>query len=681
MLTVAPVHAALRQRPGRRAALGVGLPLLLGLVHVAVVSPLYFVGSFDDDASYIMVARALASGHGLGAHVPSGAVVAGLYPPGYPLLLAPLVVAGGHATWDLRGLSVAAFAALFALTWLYLGRRRVDDRVRMAVLVLLALSPVAATFATMVMPEMPFLVVFVAALVALDRWERQDRVCTRAGAGVVAAAVALVWLKEAAAGMVAGLVLWLVLRRAWRKGAVVVAAVAASLLPVVAARLSAGIPLAGSRYSQELGAYYRGSLGDRLVHVLPAAAHAFASVALPATVVPRGVPLPLAGWGAHTLRVLAWQVTLLSLVGAVVWARRHLDGAVVIVGVYLAETLLWPYINERRVILVLPVILAWYALGAWTVAGAVLRRIRRPRALVPARSALAALAAAVVVVPLAAQFGRDYLFGDFQDSPRPGGSRYMAFLAAVAPPGAVIETDYLSTTALFTGRRTADTAFLASNPLASTTDCTDPASTERALAADGAGWVLTGSLNKPLMVDNPCILDQATTQPWSVRLLRSAEDGTSVFELIGPGTVHPHLRDLTAGASVATSGAPGTWPLPAQGDGDNPGSAPTTTGAGPATFTWAWGAPAPVTQVSVGGARSLDGPTSGVTVQLRLAGGQWRTVAAAPGGVGDPPAATPFLLGRPPAGTDATAVRVTVAGPGRLTAVDVHALGPSGTAP
>ena len=32
--------------------------------------------------------------------------------------------------------------------------------------------------------------------------------------------------------------------------------------------------------------------------------------------------------------------------------------------VYLAETLLWPEVNERRVILVLPVLVAWYVLGA-----------------------------------------------------------------------------------------------------------------------------------------------------------------------------------------------------------------------------------------------------------------------------------------------------------------------------
>ena len=43
----------------------VGLPLLLGLVHVALVAPHYFVGSFDDDAGYILAARALLAGHGL----------------------------------------------------------------------------------------------------------------------------------------------------------------------------------------------------------------------------------------------------------------------------------------------------------------------------------------------------------------------------------------------------------------------------------------------------------------------------------------------------------------------------------------------------------------------------------------------------------------------------------------
>ena len=89
-----------------------------------MVAPRYHVGSFDDDASYIMAAKALLAGRGLTDHLPSGAVMVGLYPPGYSALLVPLLWVFGDGYLSLRVLSVACFAALFPLTWYYLGRRR-----------------------------------------------------------------------------------------------------------------------------------------------------------------------------------------------------------------------------------------------------------------------------------------------------------------------------------------------------------------------------------------------------------------------------------------------------------------------------------------------------------------------------------------------------------------------------
>ena len=53
--------APLRHRWPLGAVAGIGMPLVVGLVHVALVAPHYFVGSFDDDASYILTgARAPA---------------------------------------------------------------------------------------------------------------------------------------------------------------------------------------------------------------------------------------------------------------------------------------------------------------------------------------------------------------------------------------------------------------------------------------------------------------------------------------------------------------------------------------------------------------------------------------------------------------------------------------------
>ena len=169
----------------RRPVFGLGLPLLIGLVHVALVAPHYFVGSFDDDASYILTARALLAGHGLTGHETGGAVVVGLYPPGYGALLAPLAWLWPHTFVPMRLLSVACYALVFVLTWVYLGRRGVGEGVRSAVLVILALGPAFATFGSMVMAETPFLVVLLLMLLFVDTWDRQDKTWTWTGLGVV----------------------------------------------------------------------------------------------------------------------------------------------------------------------------------------------------------------------------------------------------------------------------------------------------------------------------------------------------------------------------------------------------------------------------------------------------------------------------------------------------------------
>ncbi len=114
---------------------------------------------------------------------------------------------------------------------------------------------------------------------------------------MVAAAGGLVWIKEAGIGVVAGLVLWLLVgaaraaRPKWRsvparRAGAVAGGVVALLLPVVVARIIAGVPVTGARYSAELGAYYHGGMLARLVHVTPHGLWQLLSTALPATLVP-----------------------------------------------------------------------------------------------------------------------------------------------------------------------------------------------------------------------------------------------------------------------------------------------------------------------------------------------------------------------------------------------------------
>jgi hypothetical protein len=643
------------------------VPLSLGLVHVALVAPHYFVGSFDDDASYILTARALLAGHGFTTQLANGTSVAGSYPPGYPALLTPLLWLWPHTYVPLRLLSTVCYALLFPLTWLYLGRRRISDGVRTATLVLLALGPPLATFGSMVMAETPFLVLLLVLLLLVDRWDQQARAWTGTGVAVVLAAAGLVWLKEAGIGVVAGLVLWLLLqrRREWgRRAAMVAGGVVALLVPVVVARLAGGVPLAGSHYSQELGVYYQGGLVDRLTHVAPHALWQLLSTALPATLVPYLSPLPIHGHDPDFWKVLSWHLSIFALAGAVVWARRHRDAAIVIVPVYLAMTLLWPYVNERRVILVLPVLAAWYVLGALAIGRAAMRwlgpRISRvgnraghgrrdgtgwsPR---PFYAGAVLAAVAVVLGPLAVQLPRDYLLDLGQDTSHFEGSPYVAMLTHLGTPTDVVETDYLSSIALFTGHRTAMLAFT------DTVSSCDSSAVRKALAVDNAGYLLLGDVNKPDLLDRPCLYDLASSSTWAVRLLQTPWDQASVFELIGPGTGHPDLRDVTALASAPQR----------------------TTVNGVSAVEWDWIVPARVTQVSVGDAATA-GRTTSVVLQLRAASGGWQTVAQAAAAVGGAGSRAPYLLADLPAAPEATALRLLITGTGTPATADVHALGP-----
>jgi hypothetical protein len=659
--SVATAAAAPVASPARawwkRPLFGVGIPLAVGLLHVALVAPHYFVGSFDDDANYILTARALLAGQGLTGHVASGAIVAGLYPPGYSALIAPLLWIWPHSYAPLRLLSVTCYGLVFVLTWIYLGRRRVSEGIRVVTLGLMALGPPLATFGSMVMAETPFLVAFLGLLLLVDSWDGESKVWTRSGVGVILVSGVLVWLKEAGIGVVAGLVLWLLLKpqgpyrvNRIKRPLALGLGVIALLLPIVVARLIAGVPaLTGSRYSTELGTYYHGDLVHRIVYVLPHSGWHLLVTAIPATLIPYLSPLPFAGSDADLWQALSVLVTVLIVLGAVVWFRRYRDCSLAIVPVYLLETVFWPQVNERRVILVLPVLAAWWAVGATELWRAI-RAWSGRRHRLPLTQVLAVgLALALVVVPLGSQFPRDYLFKLGQSSARFQGSRYADVLAHLGSPSDVVETDYLSSTALFTGHRTAWGAFMAA-----TGSCYYPG-VAGAIKQDAAAFLLVGDVNKPGTIDSPCLLQYASSVPSAVRILTTARDNASVFELIGSGTGHPDLADLT-GDVIPVDASAGSSRV----------------------IEWNWGGPKAVAQVSLSEAQFTEGTTTAVEVQLLQPDGVWEVAARATGPVGDGKGTTPYLLATYPNGQMASGMRVVVSGTGPVGAVDIedaHALG------
>jgi hypothetical protein len=651
------------------------LPLAAQIAHTVAVAPTYHVGSFDDDGNYLMAAHVLASGGGLTTTMPSGAAVVANYLPGYPLLLVPLIWVFGGALAPLRLFSTLCTCALYPLLWVWMDGRGVRPGQRAAVLSILALNTVLATYSTMVMAEAPFVLVLVLALVALDRWEREPG--WRWGIVEVVLVAFLVWLKEAGAGLAVGLVLFELWRRRWRRAAAVVAGLGALLLPGVAARLVTGAAAVGDRYAGEISETGNGGLAH-LPHEVVSDTWTYLRSTLRQSVLPAGNPLPATGPVHQLLVVVGVTVPLFCAVGAVVWYRRHPGGGSWMVGAYFAETLAYPFTNQRRVILVLPIVTLWYVVGACASGRALLALGGRSvsRAAVAGSVVVAVLAAGV---PTAAGFTKDYMYKVGQQSSEFVRSPAMSLLKALEAPSAVVETDYRGSVAYFTDHRTAWTAFTATTPygpFASADRCLVP-TVKTALAQDEAGLLTVGDFNFPGMMDSPCLLKLATTRGTAaalgaVRLLSTGLDQTSVFEFVGPGTSQPDLDDHTGTAP----GSPATRVVLApDGQGDTGGIAYRAQArAGTVTFEWSWSAPVTLSQVSVGSVTG-SAPLTAVAVAIKRPGGAWQTIASAPGAVGDGGRA-PYLLAELPSGWRATAVRVRARTSGAAEVANVAAIGP-----
>lgn len=653
-----------------RDRIGIAICSLIGLVHVAVVWPTYHVGSFDDDASYVMTARALAHLHGLTSTLPVGLPLVGTYPSGYPALLAPLAAIGGDATVPMRVLSVVLFLLVFPLAWTYLRGRGFGRGFRYAVLLLLALNPVLATYGSMVMAELPFVVAFLLTLLALERWAHQRSTWTVAGGWVIVLLPAVVWLKEAGIGIAVGGLLYLLWRREFRKALAALAGLVALVLPLLIARLISSTPLLGSRYSSEIGGS-DGNLWHRITTVPGQAIALYWRWAVPDTVVPTNFrPLSSTDWLHGTLTVVRLSVAPLVLLGIIGWIvrlrrdrTRGLDAAMWTVGVYFVETLLYPFTNERRVVLVLPVVLAWTVLGARTlgqviIAGA--QRLRVPGHVQPVRAGAAVVAVAVAIA-LAWQFPRNYMLPIGRSTSAPGSSKSMAMLRQLGKPSDVVETDYIWATSLFSGHRARNGFFQS---------CSD----RKAFAEgrkDGAVYVLASGFAAQ-GIGSPCGIRIASRSTSAVRLYRTTRDATAVFALVGPGTSRPHESDLTTGQPPDAITAVTQLPERPQLN-EEAGSYPTTPVTdGAATFTWNFPVPGQVQQVSVGAA-SAD-TTSAVDIEIQTVDGRWIRVAHADGPVGEG-RRTPYLLTVLKQPVTATAMRVRITGTGMAQVHDAHALG------
>lgn len=672
------------------APLGVAATAVVAGLHVLAVWPTVGVGSFDDDGEYLALARAVASGKGF--------VDTSL--PGNPLdmnrepgaaVFAPLAALSPGTTVQFRLFCLVCLMACFPLAWHWMRLRGLDQPTALTALVLLALNPVAATFGSMVMLETPFLVSLMVFLIAMHHWDRQDQALTRWG---VAACLLLTWLlafKAAALAFFPGVVGYLVVRRWFRKAAMATVGGLLALVPVAVIRILHGASPFGERNGGYV-AQYEGDPVSHFLNLLPKSVSMFVTYAVPNATVPvqhfNGWPAP----APDLLWAFRFLVVALVCIGFVAWHWRYRpDATLVIVPVYVVESLAYfPFVNERRIILLMPLVLLWLVMGAvaigWAVA-ALWRRLRRQPASRVRRYSFATSTSlglcVIVTVPLLAlQFGRNYLLPPGETMSAPEHSSYVQALRAITDRNDLLSSSYRWTTAALTGRHTLhDVQFAGCNwrhPDAA-------AKTKVALLRQHTyAAVLLGALNRPWSFDDQCTLRLLQRNPaWAVRIHRQARDKAMVFELVGPGTANPELSDVTLGRPSRAQGATlSARPETRFVSGELPSAYSVlrpNTANGPASLTVPFRRAEPVTQVSLGEAGQMGGTAEDIAIELRGTDGAWHQVWQVRGADVSPTEPGPDVAVRRFAvARRATAVRVVFRGAGPFEVHDLHVLARTG---
>lgn len=340
-------------------ALG-GLALAAG-IGVIDGSP---VGVFHDDAMYVILARALASGRGyVYLNIP-GTPAATHFPPGYPAVLALLwsLAPGFPANVVLFKTLNAVLLAVSATLVARLVRERTGSEAwGLGVGALSAVSVPLLILGSLVLSEPLFLALLLGILLHGERLV--DSPGSRVGAvglGIGIAGLSLV--RSHGIVLAPAFVIVLASRRRWRDAAIIAGTAFLCLLPwqIWCARHGGTMPapLLGN-YDSYAGWWLRGyrTLGPRMIpetvsRTSSELAEMFAALLT-----------PLRAFGAHGVTWTALGV----LLGAGAWtAARRAPITLLFSAGYLAITLVWPFAPSRFIWGVWPLLLALLGMGAWT---------------------------------------------------------------------------------------------------------------------------------------------------------------------------------------------------------------------------------------------------------------------------------------------------------------------------
>lgn len=194
-------------------------------------------GLYTDDAFFIVLAKALAQGEGF-TFINSTTPIQPAYPPGFPMLLAPLVWLSPNFPDNvllLKSVSIAAMFAAGALSYVYLVRyRRTSAALAATVAVLTVLLPALVFLATStVMADVSFTLAQLGVVLAIERLvgAPPGRDTTRSVVAAAAITVATLLIRAAGVAAIIAGVVYIASRRGLRLAALFAVLTAAGYAP------------------------------------------------------------------------------------------------------------------------------------------------------------------------------------------------------------------------------------------------------------------------------------------------------------------------------------------------------------------------------------------------------------------------------------------------------------------
>ncbi|MGH9766601.1 MAG: ArnT family glycosyltransferase [Blastocatellia bacterium] len=406
-----------------------GIAALIGALVIYILRLDGVVGLTIDDAWYVLLAKALATGQGYTLINSPTPGILPLYPPGFPFLLSIFYRISPNFPeniWLLKSVSISAMMFTGVLTYRYLIRTRaLPARLALLIAVATALCPPLVFLATStVMSECVFAFVLIAVIVVAERGAQANREGNGKAMLYVIASAAMAsyafLTRSIAVALIGAVFLYFLKERLVRAALIFGLAVALFAGPwVIYSRLSAPTPSQTNEQGGHIIQPYTQQFWQRVASVTTS--DTITAAEIPARVwnnileitgkdVLRLVAAPL--YEAmrdpykEAQRVLAKQLTdktedtlilsfvlsIFIIVGFIAAARERVTCAEIAVPMLLGITTLWPWETIRFVLPLAPFLIFYFVMGfrvSW--------RLIRPASSEKASWSAPAVAAALVI--------------------------------------------------------------------------------------------------------------------------------------------------------------------------------------------------------------------------------------------------------------------------------------------